>query len=322
MKSSFNKGWLWPVSEVILGLTFIVMGTGALLYSEQHAKPQELPPEVELEKWNRTVKDLRAQYRNLEEELQRLPSPDDLPGVDLNALEARRQRLLERLKKLRQELARQQAALEQQKRQKGELENQRQQLLEELRRLEKRLKELEARMRKMRFDREQQEALQRELENLKRQLAAKQKDYRELQEAIAKERAKRAERTVRIEVHPRVHLCKGKGPAFVFINKAIITPVCEPYFRPAADRGGHDFVKAGLPASEALRPGSPVLEWLDSLDNNKQFVFALVDHESFETFRAIRAEARRRGLAVGWEPSDVGTVSIRFTPSGTIPTAQ
>jgi hypothetical protein len=72
--------------------------------------------------------------------------------------------------------------------------------------------------------------------------------------------------------------------------------------------------RRGGDAGQALAKDSDFMKVLDRVDPRTQYVFLLVDSRSFETFRAIRAELRRRNIENGWQPTEAET--FNFVDSG------
>ena len=66
--------------------------------------------------------------------------------------------------------------------------------------------------------------------------------------------------------------------------------------------------------SDALAKGSDFLKVVEGLDRKREYVFLVVDPASFETFRTIRAELRRRDIDSGWNPSYA--VNFNFVAQG------
>jgi hypothetical protein len=75
----------------------------------------------------------------------------------------------------------------------------------------------------------------------------------------------------------------------------------------------------GEAAGEMDKPGSKFLSKLRGLDKDKQFLFCLVNDDSFKAFRRARSIAERMQIGVGWEPYDSKDRKIVFGPRGRRP---
>ncbi len=312
VRNGFWYPMLSPLIEAFLVVGIITMGTGAMQFLQEEAQRKARPISASSVSGNVRLAALRKQEEKLLGELERLPSPDQLPDVDLQALEAARQHLLKQLAKLREEIAPLQAALVEKRQAQGQVDQKQQQLLEELKHLEQQIRELEAQLEKLRYDRRQIEQLKKKLAELLQRLEEAGRRYQDLQEKIAAEKAKQVEEGFRVEVHPRVHMPQGLQREIVVIHQATITPVCEPYFeqlfvpvgKPPVAMQVAVLKQRGPATAEALRPGSEIMQWIDKLDPQRQYVFLFVDAASFETFRAVRALLQKRGIMCGWEPAN------------------
>jgi hypothetical protein len=76
----------------------------------------------------------------------------------------------------------------------------------------------------------------------------------------------------------------------------------------------------GEAAGEMEKPGSKFLNKLKGLDKNKQFLFCLVNDDSFKAFRRARRIAQGMQIGVGWEPYDSKDRKIVFGRGGRKPT--
>lgn len=313
MRSARNKlgfPMISPMIDVFLAVGIIVLSTGTMQYFQAGLRAQDRPILASLASWGKRLATLRAKYERLLRELECLPSPDELQEVDLQALEAARQRLLEELAALGEEIARLQAALQQAQRKHSQVDQEQQRLFEELERLKQQISDLEAQREKLRYDRQQIEELKKKLAELLKQLQDAQQRFCDLQNKIAAERARQVEGGFRVEVHPRVRAPQGLQREIVVIYQTTVTPVCEPYFERIFAVVGTSRVpvdrlkRRGPAAAEALRPGSEFMRWIDKLDPQRQYVFLFVDAASFETFRAVRAQLQKGGVMCGWEPAE------------------
>lgn len=308
-----------PLADVLLTLVFITVATGAMHLLQQQSRAKDLPSVASLAVWGQRVNSLLCRYEALSQELGRLPSPDQFPAVDLKALESERQHLLGKLAELRQEIERVEEALQQFQQQHGQVTQEQKRQLKELAKLRQQLKAMEDKMRRMKQDREKMEQLKKALQDLLRRQKETLTKHRDLQENIAAEKAERNQSAVVIKVHPRVHVRRELKRKLVVISQAVVTPVCEPYYAPEYNAGQLvrvRFVRTGQSVSEVLKDGSHFMVWLDSLDPQNQYVAMLVDSDSLETFRAVRAEFRKRNIVCGWEPYEPGHTNFRFVREG------
>jgi len=321
---------VWPAIDVCLAVAIITLATGAMqLFRQEEPKTQDSAPlEASVRQAKARMEALQAQYEELLREREKLP--DEVPEAELEKLQAARLRLLEELAKLREEQARLRAALKAAEREEsrvdeecGRVRDALDRLQREIEKLEARIKELEAQLKKLRFDREQIEKLEKELEALKRKLEEVRKQYVDLQEQIGKAKAERNKPAVVIDVPPRLVAPGDLKREIVIITQATVTPVDEPYYEPVFTEAsgvriqtGLRFVRRGEALNDALRRGSDFLRWLDTIDRRRQYVLILVGPASFDSFRAVREELRKRKIKCGWDPNKKGNADVTFVPKG------
>ncbi len=70
----------------------------------------------------------------------------------------------------------------------------------------------------------------------------------------------------------------------------------------------------GETAEQIKSPGSSFAKMLDRIKPDKQYVACLLNDDSFNIFREVRAMAKARGIAVGWEPIDSSGGRITIHP--------
>lgn len=70
----------------------------------------------------------------------------------------------------------------------------------------------------------------------------------------------------------------------------------------------------GETAEQIRSPASSFAKFLDRIKPDKQYVACLLNDDSFNIFREVRAMARARGIAVGWEPIDSSAGRITIHP--------
>ncbi len=320
---------VWPVIDVCLAVVIITVATGAMQFFREESKPKDMSPVDEVLPWQEKIGRLQAQRDLLKREMQRLT--EMLAESDPETGEACREQLGRELDAVRQELVRLQAAIQAARQREEEGGGQRQGLhdsLDQLQRqiqiLESELDALQVELTNLAYDRQEIERLTRERNQRRRELEEARRRHREVQDAIAAELARREQPAVEIEVHPRLTPPGNRERILIVLSQSTVTPVREPYYEPVYRETEHDrvltrrrFVKMGEPVSEALKPGSDFLRWLNTIDLSRQYVMLDVGSDSFEPFRAVRAELRKRGIPCGWEPDPRGNVDIHFVPFGT-----
>ena len=70
----------------------------------------------------------------------------------------------------------------------------------------------------------------------------------------------------------------------------------------------------GETAEQIKSPASSFAKFLDRIKPDKQYVACLLNDDSFNIFREVRAMAKARGIAVGWEPIDSSSGRITIHP--------
>jgi DNA repair exonuclease SbcCD ATPase subunit len=167
-------------------------------------------------------------------------------------------------------------------------------------------RQLEQNRRQAQQDRERLQQLQQQVAELDKQLQELGAAHAQLREKIAAEQRKaQAAPTVSVEAKPRFLSDTKREPVLFVIYQGTVTPVDKPHYRfmPAGDgRVAAIRDSAGETADQALTEGSAFLQAAAKIDRQKQFAALLVDKASFETFRTLRDELRKRQIMTGWEP--------------------
>jgi hypothetical protein len=263
----------------------------------------------------------RAEADELEKRLQDEPSRDtDLQDIRashaqlLQESDLLRQQSEEHAQQLQQAQKRQEQLAEERKR----LEAERAALAEKLRQLEQTLRDLERKQRASAEEKALIEKLRKELDGLEQKIRENAEIERQRREEVAREKKKPLERqTILVDTQPRFQSERGRKALFVVLSEGTVTPVREPHYSFETDADSATtamMVQRGGDAGQALAEGSDFMKVLDDLNVKKEYVFLLVDSTSFETFRAVRAELRKRNVDNGWTPTEA--VHLRFVDSG------
>jgi chromosome segregation ATPase len=212
---------------------------------------------------------------------------------------------LEELRRDRQSLQQQLQELVQKTRQ---LEREQRDLQRQQADLARQERELEQHRRQMRQDQERLEHMQKQLAELDRQLQELEAAKTRIREQIAAARQKLLPvPNVSVEAQPRIQADSNLTPVAFMVHQGTVTPVAEPHYKFLRAGDGAVLawkVSAGETADQALAEGSAFLQALAKIDRQKGFAAFLVDKASFETFRAVRDELRRRQVLTGWEPTE------------------
>ncbi len=129
---------------------------------------------------------------------------------------------------------------------------------------------------------------------------------------------------IQVESTPLVNLATRRSPVHVALVGGKVAPLREPFYSmtlETAARGGGRFEsvvkasrkQAGESVEESLAAGSAFMKLLEEIDARNQYVAFFVDGSSFEAFRSLRDELRKRGIPFGWEPSVASTIYFAAT---------
>jgi|GEM_PF-3379295 len=329
-----SASFLTPILDICLSMTIITLSPSVLTYLEYVDRanenlPTSLPSPDQIDSLRAIYEELWRRYLELAAQLRQKPSGDQLPQVDMERLRKIWEELMRVIEALRQEIGRLQNQQESHHQQDAQTQKRLQELRTLLEELQKKIAEAEKQLQHLRYTREQLELIKKlkeQIESLKRELEKERQREKDLNEKIAKALRKLNQFTVAISAHPRVKRPEDLRPKYVIISKARITPIEEPYYVEEYDtislgdlvlkRLKLRFVREGPPASETLEPGSEFGRWLEGIDPHKHYVLMFVTADSFETFRLVRDQLRKRGILCGWQPDPVGNEDIYPRPGG------
>ena len=268
---------------------------------------------------NRKEREAAALEKKVEEAQKALP---DLAGMkaqrdqvtrELGACRNQAAGLKESLQKLDEQYG---ASEEDRKR----LEEERKELEQQLDELEKKLEDLLKRQKDLGKEKQRIETFQENIAETDQQLKDAQDANRQAQDQIDVMSRPAVPKDFLVETTPRFQAERDREAVFVLINQGTVTPVIEPYYRITKEPNGatrKSLSYRGDNAPQSLAAGSEFIKFLDGINKRKQYIFMVVDSKSFETFRTIRAELRRRQIDCGWEPSNA--VNFRFSSTGQSP---
>jgi hypothetical protein len=162
----------------------------------------------------------------------------------------------------------------------------------------------------------QGEQVRKEAEELKKTLTQRMREVNAKREGIAKIKREAIRwPIVHVGGAPLFSMDERK-PVYIMLSLGTVTPVGGRHYSitQSGDVQEAKMISRGAAVDQALSEGSDFQKLLGGIDTTTHYVYLLVDSLSFETFRAVREELRRREIPMGWAPTDA-TV-IRFVASG------
>lgn len=299
-----------PVLDFSFLMILMTLGTGALYQLTTPAEPEACAAETapksadrqdlyrQIDRLAEQLRELQAAFESARQEAERLEqlaaSPEYRP--DLETLRRQRNELRKTFEKLQDELARTQQTID-------ALQADRQRFQQQRKELEGLYADLEALAQALEATERKTRALEQECRSLEHQIEAS------------------SRQTVRVESIPLARQARGRKPVYVILASGAVAPLREPYFarqEKILQRGAGQFEgvtvftrqQAGQPIQEALQPGSTFSGLLDQIDGQRSYAALLVDSDSFETFRALREQLRKRRIPFGWEPYSRSSVTL------------
>ena len=197
------------------------------------------------------------------------------------------------------------------------LEEEQKQLEQQLQELEAKLHELLKRQRDLDEEKDRIKRFQEEISRIEKQLEEANEANANLREQIARASKPVVPRSYLIEMTPRISDRGNRNAEFVLLNQGTVTPVRKPYYAITEHDNGLTIASLsyrGDNAAKSIANGSDFDKLLDNINRRSEYVFFVVDDESYETFRTVRAECQRRKIDCGWDPSN--TVNFNFGSSG------